>query len=250
MSYALETVGLEKRFGGLTATNKVSLRLQPGVRQALIGPNGAGKTTLVNQLSGVLAPTSGKILLEGRDITGVAAHKRVGLGLTRTFQITQLFGALTPLETVCLAVLQRRGFGARMFGRVGRHAEVTEEAAALLESFGLTDVMERETRLLAYGRQRLLEIAVALAARPRVLLMDEPAAGVPEDERREVLSIIAALPRDVTILLIEHDMDLVFAFAERISVLVGGALLTEGTVAEVAADPRVREAYLGEGSHD
>ncbi|WP_333822317.1 ABC transporter ATP-binding protein [Pinisolibacter sp.] len=247
MTLALETRGLMKSFGGLIATNDVSLQLPKGARHALIGPNGAGKTTLINLLTGVLAPTSGEILLDGRDIGSLGVEQRVGLGLTRTFQINQLFPDLTAIETVALAVSERQGRGGDWWRRVGTKGPVLEEVIEVLDRFDLTDRMTEQTRYLPYGKQRLLEIAVALATKPRVLLLDEPAAGVPEGEREEILNAVADLPKDVTVVLIEHDMDLVFRFAESISVLVAGAVLTEGTVAEIKADPRVKAVYLGEG---
>ncbi|MFT8244472.1 ABC transporter ATP-binding protein [Roseomonas sp. BN140053] len=246
---ALETVHLNRSFGGLKATNDVSLRLERGSRHALIGPNGAGKTTLINLLTGVLAPTSGTILLDGEDITALPPERRVARGLARTFQINQLFPAMTPLDTVGLAVSQRLGLSAQWWRTMGSRPAVVEEAADILEQFRLGDVMGERVGSLPYGRQRLVEIAVAIACRPRVLLLDEPAAGVPEAEREGILATVAALPSDVSVLLIEHDMDLVFRFADRISVLVSGGLLMEGTVEEVANDPRVREVYLGEGDH-
>jgi branched-chain amino acid transport system ATP-binding protein len=246
---ALETRGLSRRFGGLTASDNVSMRLEQGARHALIGPNGAGKTTLVNLLTGTLKPSAGAVLLDGMDVTGLSQHARVRRGLARTFQINQLFANLTPAESLCLAVGERLGHGRRGFASAGRDAAVVAEVENLIQRFGLDDVMDRKTRTLAYGKQRLLEIALALACRPRVLLLDEPAAGVPDDERADILSALAALPADVTIMLIEHDMDLVFSFARRISVLVAGRLLMEGEPSEVAADPRVREVYLGEGQH-
>lgn len=242
----LQTIGLQKRFGGLVATNDVSLSLAPGARHALIGPNGAGKTTFVNLLTGVLTPSAGRILLDGVDITRGSPHARVRRGLARTFQINQLFAELTPLEAVALAIGERERKGWSMLRPLAAQTAVVDEAADLLARFRLADVMERRTGELPYGRQRLLEIALAIAVRPRLLLLDEPAAGVPEDGRREILDIVKGLPGDVGVLLIEHDMDLVFAFADRISVLVAGGLLVEGTVAEVSADPRVRTAYLGE----
>jgi ABC-type branched-subunit amino acid transport system ATPase component len=248
MSYALETRGLVKRFGGLTATDNVSFRLAAGARHALIGPNGAGKTTFINLLTGVLAPSAGQILLEGSDVTRLSAERRVRRGLARTFQINQLFGAMTPLEAIGLAVSERLGGGRDWWRVSGSQRAVLDEAVAIAARFRLTDVLEERTANLAYGKQRLLEIALAFACRPRVLLLDEPAAGVPEAERQELLATVAALPREVSVLLIEHDMDLVFSFAEEISVLVNGALLTQGSVAAVAADPRVRAVYLGEST--
>jgi len=246
MPAALETVGLEKHFGGLAAVNGVSLAIEKGARQALIGPNGAGKTTVINLLTGVLQPSSGRILLEGQDITALESHKRVRLGLARTFQVNQLFLDFTPLETIGLAISERMGTGAQWWRLPGSKPVVMEEIVELLERFHLTDVMFERTGNLAYGKQRLLEIALAIACRPHVLLLDEPAAGVPEDERHEILATVAALPADVTVLLIEHDMDIVFSFADRISVLVNGALFTEGAPEEVARDPRVKAVYLGE----
>jgi ABC-type branched-subunit amino acid transport system ATPase component len=248
MTIALETVHLEKRFGGLKVTQDLSLKIEAGARHALIGPNGAGKTTVINLLTGVLTPNSGRILLEGQDITGLPVHKRVLRGLSRTFQINQLYADLTPLETIGLAASEHLGHGSDWWRRMGTRADVNDEIAENLARFHLTDVMNEPTATLPYGKQRLLEIAVALATKPRVLLLDEPAAGVPESERHDILSAVAALPRDVTVLLIEHDMDLVFSFADRISVLVNGAMLVEGPPDEVARDPRVKAVYLGEGA--
>ncbi|MGH6989483.1 MAG: ABC transporter ATP-binding protein [Stellaceae bacterium] len=245
MSLALETIGLNRRFGGIAAVNAVSLRIEAGARYALIGPNGAGKTTLINLLTGVLRPTSGRILLHGTDVTRLRTDRRVGLGLARTFQINQLFPDMTPLEAVGLVVAHRLD-GAVWWRATGRSAAAIDEVAAILARFELLDVMGHRTAVLSYGKRRLLEIALAIACRPRVLLLDEPAAGVPEAGREEILATIAALPRDITVLLIEHDMDLVFRFADRIAVLADGALLTEGTVEEIARDPRVRAVYLGE----
>jgi branched-chain amino acid transport system ATP-binding protein len=245
---ALETAGLTKAFGGFLATDGVTLSLAPGARHALIGPNGAGKTTLINLLTGVLAPTRGTVRLGGADITGLSRHARVRRGLARTFQINQLFREMTPLEAVSMAVAEREGRGRVWWRPASGESAVADEAAALLSSLGLADVLARPTGELAYGRQRLIELALALACRPRVLLLDEPAAGVPHGERNDILAVVAALPRTVTVLLIEHDMDLVFRFAERITVLVQGRILVEGTPAEVAADPRVREVYLGGGA--
>jgi ABC-type branched-subunit amino acid transport system ATPase component len=246
MALALETIGLQKRFGGLMATDNVSFRLEQGARHALIGPNGAGKTTFINLLTGVLAPTAGTIFLDGVDITRVSPEQRVKRGLARTFQINQLFPAMTPLETIGLAVSERMGGGRDWWRVIGSKTEIVEEIVDIAQRFRLTDVLDERTSNLAYGKQRLLEIAVAFACKPRVLLLDEPAAGVPEAERHELLATVAALPRDVSVLLIEHDMDLVFSFADRISVLVNGALFTEGSVEEVSTDPRVRAVYLGE----
>ena len=248
MTLALETQGLVKQFGGLKVTRDLSLKVTQGARHALIGPNGAGKTTVINLLTGVLRPDKGRILLEGSDITGLPVHVRVLRGLSRTFQINQLYPDLTPIETIGLAVSERLGRGGDWWRVMGTRDDVNSEIAANLARFNLLDVMNQPTVTLPYGKQRLLEIAVAIATKPRVLLLDEPAAGVPESERHDILAAVAALPRDVTVLLIEHDMDLVFSFADRISVLVNGALLVEGPPAEVARDPRVKAVYLGEAA--
>jgi len=248
MTSALETKGLQKQFGGLKVTRDLSLKIEQGARHALIGPNGAGKTTVINLLTGVLKPNAGRILLEGSDITDVTVHGRVLRGLSRTFQINQLYPDLTPIETIGLAVSERLGRGGDWWRVMGTRDDVNAEIAENLERFHLTDVMNEPTATLPYGKQRLLEIAVAIATRPRVLLLDEPAAGVPESERHDILAAVASLPRDVTVLLIEHDMDLVFSFADRISVLVNGAMLVEGAPDEVARDPQVKAVYLGEGA--
>ena len=243
----LSCTGLVKRFGGITATDNVTLNLRRGARHALIGPNGAGKTTLINLLTGVLEPTAGNITLEGRDISRLAPHQRVQLGMVRTFQINQLFNSMTPLETLALVVSQQRGMGAQVWRRLGAGDGIAQRCASLLEQFRLTEVMNQRTEHLAYGKRRLLEIAIALACEPRVLLLDEPVAGVPAGEREELLQTVAALPADVSVLLIEHDMDLVFSFANRMTVLVNGAVLTEGDPEQIANDPQVKAVYLGHG---
>jgi ABC-type branched-subunit amino acid transport system ATPase component len=248
MTFALETRELEKQFGGLKVTRELSLGITKGARHALIGPNGAGKTTVINLLTGVLKPNGGRVLLEGNDITDLPVHKRVQRGLSRTFQINQLYADLTPRETIGLVVSERLGHGGDWWRRLGTRDDVNAEIAESLSRFHLLDVMNEKTATLSYGKQRLLEIAVAIATRPRVLLLDEPAAGVPEGERHDILAAVEALPRDVTVLLIEHDMDLVFSFADRISVLVNGALLVDGAPGEVAHDPRVKAVYLGEAA--
>jgi len=238
---------LVKRFGGIHATDQVSLQIPRGARHALIGPNGAGKTTLINLLTGVLTPTKGRIHLRGEDISKLPPHERVRRGLVRTFQINQLFEGLTPLQTLAMTLSQQRGQGARWWQALGHSPDLNLRCEQLLAQFHLTKVMNHCTHELPYGKRRLLEMAIALACEPRVLLLDEPAAGVPAGEREELLQTVAALPVDVSVVLIEHDMDLVFSFAHRITVLVQGAVLTEGPPAEIAADPRVREVYLGHG---
>ncbi len=242
----LQTVDLVKRFGGITATQNVSMSLRRGARHALIGPNGAGKTTLINLLTGVLPPTSGRVLLRGHDITDLAPHKRVALGLVRTFQINQLFASLTPLQSLALAVSSRANAAQRWWRSLGSDAAIAAECEALLVQFRLADHADRLTRELPYGKRRLLEIALAVAMKPSVLLLDEPAAGVPAAERQDILDTVAALPAEVSVLLIEHDMDLVFSFAKSMTVLVNGAVLTEGRPEQIAADPQVRAVYLGQ----
>ncbi|MBB4952290.1 branched-chain amino acid transport system ATP-binding protein [Agrobacterium vitis] len=245
MTPALETRHLNKYFGAFTVTNDVSLTLAKGARHALIGPNGAGKTTLINLLTGALSPSSGQIMLAGEDITQTSIHGRVQRGMARTFQINQLFADLTPLESLLIALNQRRGDGARLWKSLSSYRETSDEAASLLEQFRLIDVMDEPSQRLPYGKQRLLEIALAIAMRPKVLLLDEPAAGVPEDERHEVLGIVRNLPDDVTIVLIEHDMELVFSFADQISVLAAGQVIAQGSVADISTDPHVKAIYLG-----
>ncbi|MCL4184675.1 MAG: ABC transporter ATP-binding protein [Burkholderiaceae bacterium] len=245
----LRTDALTRRFGALVATDRVSLCLARGERHALIGPNGAGKTTLINLLTGVLAPTAGRIELLGEDITGLAPHRRVRRGLVRTFQINQLFASFTPLQSLALAVSSQLGMAGRWWRALGADRRVAQRCEALMVQFRLDDVAQRRVGELPYGKQRLLEIALALACEPRVLLLDEPVAGVPGGERGEILDAVAELPHDVSVLLIEHDMDVVFGFARRMTVLVSGAVFAEGSPEEIARDPRVRSVYLGSAVH-
>jgi branched-chain amino acid transport system ATP-binding protein len=249
MTSALSTRELSKSFGGFQANKNVTLDFALGARHALIGPNGAGKTTFINLLTGVFPPSSGRVMLGAEDITHVPQHLRVKKGITRTFQINTLFPGLTVLESVVLAIVEREGRAGVWHQTVARQREAVDEARALLARLQLADEATSVTRNLAYGKQRLVEIALALATRPTILLLDEPAAGIPATESAELFDVIAALPRDVTIVFIEHDMNLVFRFADRISVLVGGALLVEGTPVEIASDARVKEVYLGEAQH-
>jgi branched-chain amino acid transport system ATP-binding protein len=229
----------------LQVTRDVSLVLERGARHALIGPNGAGKTTLINLITGVLKPSAGSVLLEGDDVTALAQARRVKRGIARTFQINQLFRGLTVQENVCIAVSERLGVGGAMWRAAGRRAGVLEEAARLIDMLKLGEDAGRKIIELPYGRQRLVEIAIALGLQPRVLLLDEPAAGIPSTESHILLDAIATLPKNIAVLIIEHDMDLVFRFAERITVLVSGAVFAEGTPAEIAANPEVRAVYLG-----
>ncbi|HUC70734.1 MAG TPA: ABC transporter ATP-binding protein [Stellaceae bacterium] len=243
---ALETRQLSKSFGALTVANAIDFRLEHGARHALIGPNGAGKTSFVNLVTGALSPSAGHILLDGVEITGRAQAARVKRGLVRTFQVTQLFRGMSVLENVTLAVSERHGVGGDLWSPAGHHRAAIEEAYALLEQMGLEEEALRPVATLAYGRQRLTEIAVALGLAPKVLLLDEPAAGVPSGETGRIVEAIESLSADMTLLIIEHDMDLVFRLARRITVLVQGRVLVEGPPAEIAADPRVRQVYLGE----
>jgi len=246
---ALETVGLCKSFGALQVANAIDFRLEVGARHALIGPNGAGKTTFINLVTGRLAPSSGRIALDGVDVTGLPQAARVKRGLGRTFQINQLFKGLSVLENVTLAIGEREGVAGDMHRVAGSRRGVIEEAYALLERLRIADDAARLVRELPYGRQRLVELAIALGLKPKVLLLDEPAAGVPQAESAVILEMIDRLPAEIAVLIIEHDMDLVFRFARRITVLVQGAVLVEGPPAEIAADARVREVYLGERRH-
>ncbi|HEV8647210.1 MAG TPA: ABC transporter ATP-binding protein [Burkholderiales bacterium] len=249
MKVALRTEGLSKQWGSFKANSDLNIALPVGARHALIGPNGAGKTTFINLLTGVFAPTSGKVYLGEENVTQLPQHQRVKRGMTRTFQINTLFSGLTVLESVVLAVCERRSVAGRWMTTVAKQREAVEEAEDLLESLHLLQEADALTRNLPYGKQRLVEIALALATRPKILLLDEPGAGIPSAESAELFGVIAGLPADVAILLIEHDMDLVFRFAERIIVLVGGRVLTEGAPAEIASDERVKEVYLGEAQH-
>ena len=246
---ALRTNGLCKNFGSLTVARDISLTLPLGARYALIGPNGAGKTTLINLITGAVRPDAGQILLGEDDITNLEPHLRVEQGLARTFQINTLFPDLEPLEAVTLAVCQRLGIAGVWSRSLTRFHHAVDEAYEVLTSLRLGSVCTRPTRELAYGQQRLLEIALALATKPKVLLLDEPAAGVPRQQGGELFEVIGNLPADIAVLFIEHDMEVVFRFASRVIVMVGGTLLVEGTPAEIAADPRVREVYLGRAHH-
>jgi len=239
----LSTRNLNKKFGSLVVAQDIALELPPGVRYALIGPNGAGKTTLMNLMTGMLAPDAGQIFLGGEEISALKPHQRVKKGLARTFQINTLFPQLSALEAVALAVLERDGHAHNWWRGLPGFRGAIDEAQAILESLRVPAT--RLTRELPYGQQRLLEIALALATRPLVLLLDEPAAGVPRDESAALFEAIANLSRELTILFIEHDMDVVFRFAEQIIVMVGGRVLVQGAPDEIARDARVREVYLG-----
>jgi branched-chain amino acid transport system ATP-binding protein len=246
---ALATRGLNKRFGSLVVAKDIAFELPVGARHALIGPNGAGKTTLINLMTGMLSPDTGEILLGGENIAALAPEARVHRGLVRTFQINSLFPNLNALEAVTLAICERESIARVWWQRLAAHSGTIDEAHGILSSLMLGNDCYRPTRELPYGRQRLLEIALALATKPKVLLLDEPAAGVPRGESAELFAVVSDLPPDISVLFIEHDMNFVFRFASRIVVMVGGAILLEGTPQEVAADPRVREVYLGKSGH-
>jgi branched-chain amino acid transport system ATP-binding protein len=245
----LETIGLCKSFGALPVATDINFRLEPGARHALIGPNGAGKTTFINLITGRLAPSSGRIVLGGEDITALSQDARVKRGLGRTFQINTLFRGLSVLENVFLAICERAGTGSQLLRRANTRRDLIEEAYVLLESLHIADEALTLVKELPYGKQRLVELAIALGLKPRVLLLDEPAAGLPSSESSIVFDTVAQLPADIAILIIEHDMDLVFRLAQRITVLVQGTVLVEGTPAEIGSDARVREVYLGERDH-
>ena len=246
---ALSARGLQKSFGSLVVARDIELALPVGARYALIGPNGAGKTTLINLMTGILAPNAGQILLGDEDITALMPQERVQRGIARTFQINTLFPGLNALEAVTLAVAERRGLTRRFWQNVADNKEAIDEAHDILVKLQLDDCCYQPTRELPYGRQRLLEIALALATRPRVLLLDEPAAGVPQDESADIFEAVAGLSRDLALLFVEHDMHVVFRFASHIIVMVGGAIYTEGSPAEIAAHPGVRDVYLGTRKH-
>jgi branched-chain amino acid transport system ATP-binding protein len=246
---ALSTRGLDKSFGSLVVASDIALDLPPGERYALIGPNGAGKTTLINLITGMLKPDKGQIFLGADEITTLRPEERVKCGLVRTFQINTLFPHLSALEAVTLAVCERRGYAGSWWRKLPAYADAVEEAYAILQSLQLAASCYRPTYELAYGQQRLLEIALALATKPKVLLLDEPAAGVPQQESAELFSVIANLSQEIAVLFIEHDMNVVFRFAHRIIVMVGGRILLQGTPKEIAADARVREVYLGGAHH-
>jgi branched-chain amino acid transport system ATP-binding protein len=242
---ALEVVGLHKNFGALRVARDISFTLEPGARHALIGPNGAGKTTLVNLITGVLRPTSGSIHLGGVDITRARLERRVVLGLARTFQISSLFLPLSVAENVALAVTAKAKIDAQPYGPVYRRDAIVAEVQRLLALFEIEATAQRRVADLAYGQRRLVELALALALKPKVLLLDEPAAGLPKRDSERLLEILMRLPAEVAVLVIEHDMELVFNFARRITVMFEGGILAEGSVAEIRRDPRVRDVYLG-----
>ena len=245
----LETQALSRQFGALKAVQQINFKLDAGARHALIGPNGAGKTTFINLLTGVLPPTQGRVLLGGRDITATTQAERVKLGVARTFQINRLFRGLSVLENVCMAVTERLGAAGSMFYPAGRRSDVIDESMELLQTLKLADVARHRVSELPYGRQRLVELAITIGLKPEVLLLDEPAAGVPSAESHIILDAVERLPAQIAVLIIEHDMDVVFRFAKRVTVMVSGTIFAEGTPREIEANPQVREVYLGQASH-
>ena len=242
----LETRGLYKKFGALEVTRNINITLEAGARHALIGPNGAGKTTLVNLITGQIRPTRGQVLMFGNDVSHLSQNRRVKQGIARTFQINTLFLGLTVIENIYLAASERLGVAGKQLRPAGSNPEVVDEATRIVEILKLEDEALTPVRELPYGRQRLVEFAIALALDPKVLLLDEPAAGVPSADSHILLDVIAALPGDIAVLIIEHDMDVVFRFAHEITVLVRGAVLAAGPSEEIARNPNVRAAYLGE----
>jgi branched-chain amino acid transport system ATP-binding protein len=245
---SLETRALSRNFGALRAVREIDFKLGAGARHALIGPNGAGKTTFINLLTGALAPTQGRVLLAGRDITDKAQAERVKLGVARTFQINRLFRGLSVLENVCISVAERIGAASSMVCPAGWRTDVIDESLHILETLKLLDHAGGRVSELPYGRQRLVELAITLGLRPEVLLLDEPAAGVPSAERHIILDAIERLPAHMAVLIIEHDMDVVFRFAKRVTVMVSGAVFAEGTPREIEASPEVRAVYLGQAA--
>jgi branched-chain amino acid transport system ATP-binding protein len=247
----LEVRGLHKNFGALQVTRNVSFELKAGARHALIGPNGAGKTSLVNLISGQLQPTAGTVLVNGADVTRLLEHERVKCGIARTFQINTLFMNLPVIDNLCLPIAERLGVANKRLRPASAHKGVIAEAERLLSTLKLDlDALRKPVRELPYGQQRLVEFAIALGVAPKVLLLDEPTAGVPSEESHLILDVIESLPGDIAVLIIEHNMDVVFRFAQEITVLVGGAVLAVGKPGEIAANADVRTAYLGEAAHE
>ncbi len=242
----LETRGLQKRFGGLVATDSVSLAIRRGECHAVIGPNGAGKTTLIGQLSGVLAPDAGRVLFAGSDVTDLSAHRRAMLGFARSFQITSILGSFTVVDNVALAVQAVSGSSFRFWRAAEDETGLAAQALEILRRVGLEGLAQRTARDLSHGEHRQLELALALATRPQLMLLDEPMAGMGPDESERMLTLIAGLKGSHTIVLVEHDMDVVFRLADRISVLVAGRIIATGSGEEIRANAEVRSAYLGD----
>ena len=244
---ALDLSHLAKTFGALRATDDLSLAVAENELHAIIGPNGAGKTTLIGQISGEITPDKGNVRLFGEDITGWSVPRRALAGLSRSFQITQLCHGFTAEDNVALAIQARQGHSFRFFGDARRDASLRKPARAALDRVGMGAKADTLVEVLSHGEKRQLELAVALASAPKVMLLDEPMAGMGPEESERIVALLRSIKGEVTILLIEHDMDAVFALADRISVLVSGSIIKTGSGPEVRADPMVREAYLGEG---
>ena len=242
----LETRGLQKRFGGLVATDSVSLAIRRGECHAVIGPNGAGKTTLIGQLSGVIAPDAGRVFFAGSDVTDFREHRRAMLGFARSFQITSILASFTVIDNVALAVQAVSGSSFRFWHAVDTETELAAQAMDILRKVGLEACARRTARDLSHGEHRQLELALALATRPQLMLLDEPMAGMGPDESERMLALIAGLKGSHTIVLVEHDMDVVFRLADRISVLVAGRIIATGSGEEIRANAEVRSAYLGD----
>ena len=238
---------LTRHFGALTAVNGVSLDIAPRERRAIIGPNGAGKTTLFNLITGSLAPSAGRILFDGKPITGLPPHVVARRGMSRSFQRTNLFPRLTVLENLRLAAAAGGRGSYSLLGGIARLPGPLLRAREVAEAVGLTDRLQEQASRLSYGEQRQLEVGVALATSPKLLLLDEPTAGMSPEETQRMTGMLEGLPREVTLLIIEHDMDVVFSLADRVTVLHYGEVLSEGSFQEVKADPRVYEVYLGSG---
>ncbi len=249
MSAALQLDGLCKSFGSLRATDNVSLRVEAGECHAIIGPNGAGKTTLIGQITGEIRPDAGRIALLGTDVTHWSVPRRALSGLARSFQITQLAQGFSALDNAAFAVQARQGHSFRFLADSRKDPSLRKPALDALTQVGLADRADRLVETLSHGERRQLELAVALAMQPRILLLDEPMAGMGPEEGERMVEILRGIKRHMTIVLVEHDMDAVFALADRVSVLVAGAILKTGSPADVRSDERVRDAYLGAGSH-
>jgi len=247
--YLLEVDGLSRRFGGLVATDRVSLKIRRGHIHALIGPNGAGKSTLINQLSGALRPDAGQVLFDGDDVTARTMHERVARGLARTYQVSNLFARFSACDSVALAIQARHGSSLRFWRPVAQERHLFTEAVDVLARVGLAERAPCRAAALAHGEQRQLELALALATRPRLLLLDEPMAGLGPDESARMVELLASLRGELTLLLVEHDMDAVFRLADEISVLVSGRIIASGAPAAIRTNAEVRRAYLGD-DHD
>jgi branched-chain amino acid transport system ATP-binding protein len=249
MSAVLEVRGLSKRFASLDVTRNVHLTLEKGARCALIGPNGAGKTTLVNLISGRLAPTAGEVRIDGRNVTALEEAARVKAGIGRTFQITSLFRRLTIEQNLALASAEQLGAGGRLRPDRALRGRIDARVADIIATLKLGDDAGRTVELLPYGVQRMVELGIALALEPKILILDEPAAGVPRGEVGVIFDAIARLPESIAVLFVEHDIDVVFRFAARVVVLVSGEILADGTPQEISEHPQVRALYLGERAH-